>query len=384
MTAPFPKRILLVLDWAEPKVYSGLMRFAGSRGWLVDTGVFSNAYLGQNHYDGLIVSPNPKCPEWLLQYDIPTVFLFQTFQNHRRSDISPLILFEEENIGRLGAQPLVQLRDRPIWLFNPHANNDNPAFDLRQKGFLDHCHEQNVEVRTFEGQNLNKEGVNDARHQWYMDHLRDLPHPVSIMLLQDHDAPLVYSACGTLGLRIPEDVSIISVNDEDALCENLNPTLTSIDPGWKSIGEKAGQLIERLFQGEELKGLHHVRPEGITLRGSLHQPKSKDPLVTATLSYIQDNIDNNPSLKSISQDLGAEPRSLAKIFQTHLHCHIKDYVIDKRVSRLRQLMASGEMSSLQIAKKMNFSSEYYLYNFFKKHTGMTVKEYRKHHQKKDH
>jgi DNA-binding LacI/PurR family transcriptional regulator/AraC-like DNA-binding protein len=355
------------------------MQYAGSLGWVVDHGAYNHQYLAQNQYDGLIVAVDAHTPNWALKWSVPRVFLFQRFADNNISTDEPLLLFEEEKLGQLAAEQLLKLERRQIHLLNPHKGNPNPAFSKRRDGFIKLCRQREVDVVISEKGVLADQPLNEHLIRFFQEHLLAHPGPISVLLLQDQDAPLLYAACRALGRKIPEEVSIISINDNTALCKHLQPRLSSIDPGWRKLGEKAGELLQRAFEGQTVRGEFTVGDDGVFIRGSFSQPKSKNPIILATLKYIEDNIHKSPVVKDICTELDVSSRELSIAFQKEMNCSIKKHVTDLRVVHLKNYIKEGTAPSAQIAKRMNFSSEFYLYNYFKKHTGMTVKAFRERH-----
>ena len=58
--------------------------------------------------------------------------------------------------------------------------------------------------------------------------LRALPRPTAILAAMDGRARLVLEACSAAGLRVPEDIAVLGVDDDPILCEATMPTLSSI------------------------------------------------------------------------------------------------------------------------------------------------------------
>ena len=60
--------------------------------------------------------------------------------------------------------------------------------------------------------------------------LCDLPRPCSILAANDEMGVHVIEAATMAGLRVPEDVAVSGIDDDELLCENSLPTLTSVAP----------------------------------------------------------------------------------------------------------------------------------------------------------
>ena len=84
------------------------------------------------------------------------------------------------------------------------------------------------------------------------------------------------------------------------------------------------------------------------------------------------NAHNDPTPRNIALDgmivsLGSNREQAA---------WVKSQVQMARICALKKLLLETHQTSTAIADRMNFNSEFYRYKFFKKHTGMTTKQFR--------
>ncbi len=75
------------------------------------------------------------------------------------------------------------------------------------------------------------------------DWLAHLPKPVGIFAANDFMAAQVAAAASRVGLDIPGDIALVGVDNDELLCENTNPTLSSVRPDFRAAGEKAAELL---------------------------------------------------------------------------------------------------------------------------------------------
>jgi len=87
--------------------------------------------------------------------------------------------------------------------------------------------------------------------------LRALPRPCGIFVANDITATQVLAACEKGGIAVPGDVSVISVDNDESICENVRPTLSSIAPDFVHGGYLAARLLNELI----LNGVRAQRME---------------------------------------------------------------------------------------------------------------------------
>ncbi len=81
--------------------------------------------------------------------------------------------------------------------------------------------------------------------------LRDATPPVGVLAVDAYAGWGVYEACRELGLRIPDDVSLVAF-DETEFAHAMRPPMTIIAQRLDDIGRAAVELIERRIQGEPI------------------------------------------------------------------------------------------------------------------------------------
>jgi LacI family transcriptional regulator len=94
------------------------------------------------------------------------------------------------------------------------------------------------------------------------------PHPpTAIMASSDDTAFGVYDAAAELGLRIPEDLSVIGFDNIPASA-SVNPPLTTVDQFIERMGALAAEIVLKLIQGQPCESRVHKVPTRLVIRQS--------------------------------------------------------------------------------------------------------------------
>jgi LacI family transcriptional regulator len=105
-----------------------------------------------------------------------------------------------------------------------------------------------------------------------------LPKPVGIFACHDRVAMLVANACWHLGLRVPDEVAILGVDNNPSECGFTSPAISSIMGSARRIGYQAAELLERLMRGARVRESPLlVSPAGVAMRASTDVFASDDP-----------------------------------------------------------------------------------------------------------
>ena len=101
--------------------------------------------------------------------------------------------------------------------------------------------------------------------------LQDHPETTAVFAATDNFARDVYRVAEELGLRIPEDLSVVGYSDLD-FAEYLNPPLTTVHDHPYEMGRQAASIMLQRMQGEvQDNPTVQLLPAKLIERGSTQQ-----------------------------------------------------------------------------------------------------------------
>ena len=213
--------------------------------------------------------------------------------------------------------------------------------------------------------------------------LSRLPLPCGVLAYNDSRAQCVIDACHLAGLDIPEQIQIIGVDNDEMICENTSPTLTSIQPDFEGGGYLAAQLLdEMLAKGLPKKPV--MRTYGIkTLveRASTQDVKGGARLTTRAMEFMRLNFVRSIDVRDVAATLNVSRRTLEKRF-----VQVRGEGVAHALRRLRldnacRLVCETAKTIPEIAYECGFVSSKHLMTLFKRTYGMPMGEWRKIHSK---
>ncbi len=96
------------------------------------------------------------------------------------------------------------------------------------------------------------------------------------------------------------------------------------------------------------------------------------------VSYLEKNIsDNEITNEFLADRLGISEVYLRKLFHEHYGTSPKQYIIDMRIQKARQLLENGTQTITEISEQCGFSNLYHFCRLFKAKVGATPSDYRK-------
>jgi LacI family transcriptional regulator len=206
--------------------------------------------------------------------------------------------------------------------------------------------------------------------------LRSLPKPVGLLACNDIRGQQVINACREAEIRVPEEVAVLGVDNDEIICRLCRPTLSAIEPDVKRIGYLAGELIAAQLDGKSVASAYQVPPRRVVERQSADIIVADHPLVVNAARLIRDRDCAEVSVEQICEAVGTSRSTLDGLFRTHLGRSVAGEMTRIRVQRSQGLLLTSDLPLTEIARRCGFSSATYFCRFFKRITGQTPDSYR--------
>lgn len=207
--------------------------------------------------------------------------------------------------------------------------------------------------------------------------LERLSKPVGILTRSVVEGLEVLEAARQTGLEVPYQVAVLACDDDDLLCRSTRPTLSGIEIAASQVGYTAATMLDRLMAGHAIPTeFIAVKPTKIIRRESTDILAIADPLVAQALRYISERAFEPMVVDDVLDELCISRRSLEVRFRNVLGRTPREEIIRLRILRAQELIRGRKMPLHRIAELCGYTSYHYLARVFKKHTGMTIGQYR--------
>jgi len=208
--------------------------------------------------------------------------------------------------------------------------------------------------------------------------LRKLPKPVAIFTSHDTAARDLADACIALGLKVPQEVALLGVDNDEAVCLLARPSLSSIKIPAEQIGFQAARILHEMLAGKQPPARPlFLPPVRVVTRRSTDLTAVDDELVRGALSYIRSHYAEPIGVESISAGIGVGRRSLERKMAEHLGKTVLEELQLARIESAQQLLDETNHSVKAVAMKVGFSSARRFSDVFRKIVGTTPIEYRR-------
>lgn len=379
-----PRRIALMLDLKWPykrhsEVFAGVQRYAGERGWVSIIDEFAHDTLrcrraAAERYDGVVARANRPLARRAAELGVPVV---NVWPSSPARDLLPGVFPDSTETGRMVAEHLLARGFRTFATLTSPKNADNAleveAFTrlVRDAGFdCTSAHIPQNPHRDLAHWRKTVRLIDQAMSRWV--------RPVGVYVGQEVCGRLVVQAGHRRGWRIPDDVAIVAGKNQETLCEQPRPSLTSVEIGYERIGYAAAELLDRLMAGgEPPAGPVRLAPHGLVVRESTDFFAVDDALVAAALAFIAAHSHRRIGPDDVARAVGAETRTLQNYFQTTLKRPVATEIRRVRIERAKRELARSDRPLDAIARDVGFGNIQRLYEVFRRELGVSPGEYRK-------
>ena len=287
----------------------------------------------------------------------------------------PNITGEYEKTGRMAAEHFLGKRFENFGFF---GFNGVCWSDERYQGFRKTIEEAGYgeNLYLYDRQNITDRWYYDmsSLHQW----LISLPKPIAIMACDDNQGNMLIQACQVCGLKIPFDVAIIGVDNDEILCNMSEPAMSTINCDVERGGYDTAAMVDRMVQDPSYEGEDVIiKSLNVVERVSSSLFATNDPAVLKALRYILANIDHRISVTDILEQVPMSRRLLEQRFKQMTGLTIYNFISIHRIERFAQLLLSSNGSVSEIAARMDEFDTKSISRRFKAIKGCTPMEYRK-------
>lgn len=169
------------------------------------------------------------------------------------------VLFDDVQGSRLAMQHLFDLGHRRIAYANADAPN-HPSLAIRHQAYVDFLHEAGLSpVRVPEYCKMEDPVA-------FLQAIRRAG-ATAVLTYYHHSAIRLCHAAVQLGLKVPQDLSVVCFNDAYGV-DSLNPALTAISLPHHSAGRAAATMLLQLIRGEKIEKRVISLPERLIIRES--------------------------------------------------------------------------------------------------------------------
>lgn len=222
-----------------------------------------------------------------------------------------------------------------------------------------------------------KSARNPSVERWMAEILSHAPKPIAVLTFNNYNAVKLLNGCQTANLAVPDDLSIISSNNEAAYLDKANDTTISyVRFDYSVLGQKAAETLDAILSRAKVKTATLTAPVEIVIGRSSNTYTAGEPRVRQALLYIRDNLSKPFTIADIAEHVKAPRITLDRLFRAEFGRTTGKELLRLRLSEAKRLLASTDMKLEAISAATGFCHASYLIKAFKRNFGLTPNTFR--------
>jgi LacI family transcriptional regulator len=328
--------------------------------------------------DGILADfDHPKVPEAACGLKIPVVGFGGGYGWYDPASGIPYFATDNTAVSQLAAEHLLDRGFRRFAFCGYPRTPINGWSEERARAFQEYLRKAGFPCFVYTGRHRTARSwgpMQESMCRW----LKSLEKPLGLMAATDKRARHVLEACKTLGLRVPEEVAVIGVDNDEMLCRLATPPLSSVNQGTRQLGYRAAALLDQMMAGNKSPQLKYLTPpEGIVCRRSTDVLAIEDSELASVIRFIYDHACKGIKVRHVVEMAGVSRSTLESRFETLLGRSIHTEIRRIQIERAKELVRSGDLPLKQIAQLSGFTSVQYMTYLFHRSTGQTPAEFRR-------
>ncbi len=373
---PASRRVLFVTDFYQEEVLLGVVDHARHRNWELITNMrFHGMLPSESEADGILVTGyGERVQNWMLRWH-------GTQSVHMGMSPPELDLswvdVDYDEAARAGARHFLELGHLNFAFYSLVNQPDT----LRVRDTF-------VEELNAAGRSctiLDFEAVHGAatlkvpreeRLRWLAARLDSLKKPLAVMSDDDRRSLEVVAACDMLGLRIPEDISILGCENRPVEVSMSRLPLSSVDMNWRLAGRRAAELLDQMMEGKTSGRNIRVKPLGVVGRASTATFVTECPEITRVLLHIRENFGQSLRMTDLARMAGMAERHFRAEFKRLVGHSPRAEIHRARLVVATRLLRDTELKLEAIAFESGLGNAKKLCEVFAEDFGMTPTAWR--------
>ena len=357
---PLLVAIRLPTEWKTCReVLQGVMRYAQEHGsWaiqLIDMNTSSRRLLSDSRYTGFIgtCQDRPSLMGKLAQCDIPVILMDQ-------APLAGAINCDGRPFGRAAADFFIA-RGFRNFAFVGDVNSPDWS-EERRIAFASRLAESGFSCCDYpklpSTLRMNSELEQTHLVRW----LARLPRPTGLFVANDARGLQVLNACHACGISVPQDVAVLSCDNDEVICESSSPPLSSFQMTTVEAGYEAARALDDIMRNGPCNEPVIIRYglQNLVERSSTIPVRNSDILVERAMTFIRLNFSQKFTVQRLAKELNISRRSLEMRFRRATGRTLHDELVRARAMAALALLRTSKRSVEDIAQTCGFASASHL------------------------
>lgn len=207
--------------------------------------------------------------------------------------------------------------------------------------------------------------------------LRNQPKPLAVLCWADYAGARFVDMAHSLGWRIPDDIAVLGMDNEELICDCAAVRLSSIRTDIQRVGTLGAALLDRLMSGEPAGERHRfIPPREIIERRSTDTFAADSPLVAQAIRFMKDRHADGINIADVVNACSVSRRGLEKAFLQSLGHSPYRALLQIRMEKARVMLRENHDKIATVARLVGLTDPKHFSSLFRSECGISPREYR--------
>ena len=366
------------MGWYDHRLHQGIAKYAQEHGWHLCADVTKEKVIPWGwEGDGILawLGAGEDLADFVAQAKLPTV----DFSFRRPQLPFPRVLADHNAAARLAAEHFFS---RGMRHFMYYSAAENWSFDEAGQAFMNIVKEMGHDC-TWIGWHKSPAyttGHLQWKHKrnWLASQLKQALKPLALFCATDDHALEVIETCARAGLAVPEQISIVGMDNALLAVDAMAIPISSVDRNLEMAGYRGAEMLDRVMRGKPVPTEPvRIPPAGLIVRKSSDLFAVNHPGVARSLRFLWEHCHEPIGVEELVKVAGLSRSGLHLAFLKYLGRPPGNEIQRARVERAKSLLTKSKMKMDAIAEMSGYQSANSFWVAFKQATGMSPRQFQK-------
>ncbi len=206
--------------------------------------------------------------------------------------------------------------------------------------------------------------------------LSTLEHPLGVVTMDEQVSASLTRACDRAGLKIPQDIGVVSLCD-DLRCAADVPPVTAVEMPFFEMGENAVEQIARMLNGNQPDRMTTLPVDDVIARASTGMADDEAISLADAVRFIKERACHGVTVDDVLQHVHTLSRTkLYELFNQRVGRSPATEIRRVRLEQACRLLRETRHPVAEVARQSGFAHSRHFSTIFHHYMGITPTAYR--------
>ncbi len=207
--------------------------------------------------------------------------------------------------------------------------------------------------------------------------IKSLPKPIGILACNDDFGQTLINACSFAGVKVPYQVAVLGVDNDELLCNLTVPSLSSISRNILQASYQICEVLDEMIEGgKATRDFVETEPTEIVVRQSTDTIACDDLEVVRAIYFIRENIHRPITVDDVVKATTISRRNLYSRFEMAIGHSVHAEIQQRKLQKFKGLLKEKKQSIKEVAYKVGFDDVAHVSRWFSSLEGISPTEWK--------